>query len=219
MACIVYLMRVPRYNNLNYDDICRIQSFWSWRQEVRNKTQYAAATFEKWCGLSEKDLPSRDALLYYRQFFERPKIVSDDINGYKCGGIFEQVARLPKASQFLNWVMHNVIGTSEIPYEGTYEISKEQLEQLLEACNHARRYAIRCENTEIDSDGCWRSEYKVNAEVAKAILPILEKEGNMYFPYDYESTYGEQVVTAIKVINDILASTNFEKQAIYFRYG
>ena len=41
----------------------------------------------------------------------------------------------------------------------------------------------------------------------------------MYFPYDYESTYGEQVVTAIKVINDILASTNFEKQAIYFRYG
>lgn len=39
-------------------------------------------------------------------------------------------------------------------------------------------------DAEIDSDGCWRSEYKVNAEVAKAILPILEKEGNMYFPYD-----------------------------------
>ena len=131
----------------------------------------------------------------------------------------EEVARYPKASQFLNWLMKNVLNTSEIPYGGDeYEISKEQLENLFEACIRARRYGITYSRSAKFPDGFKIHKCKVNEEVVKSILPLYEKDGNRYFPYYYDEEYANQILEAIETLNAILSYTNFDRYKIMFAY-
>ncbi len=135
--------------------------------------------------------------------------------GYK----HEEVARFPKASQFLNWIMKNVLQTSEIPSGGDeYEISKEQLENLLEACIRTRRYGITYKRTRTHPSGNKEHLYMVNTEVAKNILPLYEKDGNLYFPSYYDIEYAQQIIDAIQSLNEILSTTNFDRHKIMFSY-
>ena len=220
MACIVYLIRAPRYEGISLEQIRLIESYLRWRKQCKIGSQYASSSFEEWGGHSLKELPPLEVIKYFKPFFDRKRIDDDDdINGYKCYGIFEQVARFPKASQFLNWIMRNVVRGDSIPFDGTYEVTREQLEQLLEACNQARRYGITYTQTIEHNDNYKEHVYEVNEPIARAFLPILEREGHLMFPYKYETLYAEQVITAIRVLNEILTTTNFETQTIYFSYG
>lgn len=133
-------------------------------------------------------------------------------------GEYGEVARFPKSSQFLNWFMKNAIQTSEIPKDGEYEITKDQLENLLEACIRTRRYGIVYHSTKVYNSGSKEHEYKVNEEVVKSILPLFEKDGHLYFPYFYESLYAQQVIEAIQTLNEILSTTNFDIHKIMFHY-
>lgn len=134
-------------------------------------------------------------------------------------GEYGEVVRFPKASQFLNWLMKNVLNTSEIPYGGDeYEISKDQLENLLEACIRTRRYGIVYHSTKVHKGGFEEHEYKVNEEVVRSILPLFEKDGHLYFPYFYESIYAQQVIEAIQTLNEIISTTNFDIHKIMFAY-
>lgn len=115
--------------------------------------------------------------------------------------------------------MRNALEDESIPFDGTYEVKREHLERLLEACNQARRYGITYKQTEDHKGGFKEHIYEVNEPVAKIFLPILERDGHLMFPYQYGTLYGEQVISAIRVLNEILATTNFEEQTIYFNYG
>ena len=220
MACIVYLIRAPRYEGISFEQIRLIESYLRWRNQCKIGSKYASSSFEEWGGHSLKELPPLEVIKYFKPFFDRKCIDNDDdINGYKCYGIFEQVARFPKASQFLNWIMRNVVRSESIPFDGTYEVTREQLEQLLEACNQVRRYGITYTHTIEHNDNYKEHVYEVNEPIARVFLPILERDSGLMFPYAYESLYGKQVISAIESLNTILASTNFEQQTIYFTYG
>lgn len=167
------------------------------------------------------ELPPLEVIKFFKPFFDRKRIDDeDDINGYKCYGIFEQVARFPKASQFLNWIMCNVMRSDQIPHaDATIEVTREQLEQLLEACNQVRRYGITCINANGHCEGFSQNTYAVNESIAKVFLPMRMFDGHLMFPYEYGEIYAEQVVAAIRSINEILATTDFDTQTIYFAYG
>ena len=213
MACIVCLIRAPRYKDVSIEQIRLIDSYFQWR----NYRNIKEISFEKWGGHSVSEVPPLEVLKYFKPFFNRERIESDDPSGYACYGIFERVARFVKATQFLNWMMRNVIRSNDIPFEGTYEVSREQLEQLLEACNRVRRYGINRiyigEADEMYDEGV----FEVNEAIARTFLPILDPGGCIMAPYEYDSIYAGQVICAIRVLNEILATTNFQKQAIYFK--
>ena len=216
MACVVELLRVPQYKKISFQQIQLINSFLQWEHECEKGSPYASSSFEKWCGHSMTELHSKKAVEFYRPFFYRKKVVNDD--EYQCYGIVEQVARIPKASQILNWIMTYVLHTNDIPYEGIYKITREQLEQLLEACNNVRRYGISLIRLPKSDVPDLVPIYDVNEAIARTFLPIRELDGNLMFPYKYGCLYADQVIHAIRVLNEILATTNFEEETIYFQY-
>lgn len=220
MACTVYLIRAPRYEGISLEQIRLIESYLTWRRQCEKGSQYAAESFEKWCGHSIKKLPSKEVIGYFEACYNYPKIgCRDEVEGYEGYGLFEELVRFTKASQFLNWFMQNVLRTKAIPFDKTYALTRKQLEQLLDACNQVRRYGITYIRTMEHKNGYKETVFEVDEPIARVFLPIMENEGELMFPYEYGSGYAEQVVYAIKALNELLASTNFETQTIYFRYG
>ena len=219
MSSIVYLLRSPRYANISLEEIRLIESYLQWRHNCKIGSEYASTTFEKWCGHSLKELPPMAAIKYFKPFFERERFDDeDDINGYKCYGIFEQVGRFSKASQFYGWILKNVLGGDNgAQHTSSLELTKDQVEDLLEACNHVRRYAISITDVDIHEGICRNCNYKVDEPTARKILPIMELGGELMFPYAYDSNYAKQVIAAIKVLNEIVLTTDFDTQAIYFQ--
>lgn len=217
MSSIVYLLRAPRYANLSIKEIRLIESYLQWRHNCKMGSQYASTTFEKWGGHSLKELPPMDAIKHFKPYFERERFDDeDDVEGYKCYGIFEQVGRFGKASQFYGWVLQHVLNDNkDTIHASSVEVSKDQLENLLDACNRVRRYAFKIIEADIHRKNC---KYEVNEAIACEILPIMEINGHLMFPYAYDANYAKQILSAIKVFNEILSTTDFEKQTIYFQW-
>lgn len=214
MASIVYLHRAPKYKGVTLKQLKLTEKYFRWEKEcIKNLPEMQL--FEKYCGHSISELPDKDTIEYLRPFYERKHIEEKgDFDTYICMGLFEQVARMPKASQFVYWIMRNVINTENIPFGETHELSKEHLENLLEACNRVRRYAITtrvCNNPSNYSKS--QEDYIVKKEIAHEILPIIS------FPWDYHSLYAFQIIRMIRILNDILSATNFETHTIYFTFS
>jgi hypothetical protein len=117
--------------------------------------------------------------------------------------IFDQLARIVKANHIFNWFINNVMcGCISQDY---YEVTKEQFESLLNVCN------------EVKSSFSYNNEkYVVSEDVAKKCLPIMEKRG-MFFGTDrYNEIYASQVIDVVNIVSDVLKTTDFEKETIYF---
>ena len=214
MAYRFCFIRVPKYKNISFRDIQLIERYLQWRKQKDNNTKSGQGTFQQWCGHSLEELPPVDAVEYYRAFFERKHTNNDDNHGYQCFGIFEQLARFSKASQIPKWFNDNSHITVWEKGE-YYEIDKETLENFLSACNNVRRHGLKF--VEYDLHG--ESIYTVDEDTVKNYLPILEgDDGTLSFPWEYGELYARQVIEAIQKINEILFTTNFEKESIYVNY-
>lgn len=215
MSHVIYLLRAPKCNGVAYKQIKLIELYLDWKHQCKKSSQHGSNTFESWCGNLIEELLEPEDIAFYKPFFERKHIETDDINGYRCCGIFEQMARFPQASQFLGWIMKNIIHTSSIPFEEVYEVSKETLEDWLETCNRTRRYGITCLGSAGALEMADEHQYAVNAAIAQTFLPILERESHPMSPFQYDTLYAEQIINAILALNDVLATTNFDHQTIY----
>lgn len=205
MALIMYLTRVPRYKNTTAKDIQLIESYFAWQNAKEMKSKYSCDTFEEWCGISDSELPDAHIIEYYKQFYTMKQMYVEGIGEEKTYSIFEQLARFVKTNQIFRWFIDNVI-EDDVDSEKYYEVSKEQLEKLLIACKK-----IMMSLTKIN-----RNEYTVNEDIAKQVLPLLEERGYFFGPDTYDETYISQINETISVINNILMTTNFENQIVYF---
>lgn len=188
MVIISYLYRTPRYENITLKDIELMAKYFDWQWHNEHKTRHSCDTFRKWCSHDESELPSKEVLDYFKQF-------SDNL--------IEEVARIPKTNQIDNWFIKNVMnGTVDKEY---HEVTKQQLEELLNEC---RIVLNGCEQT-------GHYEYIVNQEVAEKHLPIMEKW--FYGADEYCSIYAYQIAKAMEQIANILRTTDFEKQTIYYQ--
>ncbi len=211
MALIMYLTKAPRYKNIMTDeyeaipreDIELIEKYFNWgkaREEGKSKSN----TLQEWCGALENQLPHKYIVNYYREFFTEKTIYTEGIGEVKHYGIFDQVGRIVKANQIFNWFIKNVM--SNDVSNKYYEVTKDQLKNLLDVC-----IAIKNTITIIDDD-----EYKVNEEMAKAVLPLLKIQGYFFGTSSYGIVYAKQVLNTIDVITNILETTDFEKETVYF---
>lgn len=209
-----FFYRVPQYGDVAIDTIALMSSYFSWQKDIEQQTTYASSSFEKYCGHSETELPPSEVLEYYRPFWDR-RVENEDVCAYQCWGFFEQLFRMGKAYQIPFWIMRNVCHTDKLPSEQYIRFSRDQLEQLLFDCQIVRRYGISfVEKGEFD----WH-RYNVNAAVCDSVLPMMKYEGNYLAPYYYDSNYANEIVYLIRALNEILATTNFSKEAIYYRLG
>lgn len=211
MALIMYLTRAPRYKNIitdEYetiprDDIMLIEKYYNWKK-ARAEGKNSGDTLEEWYGVPESKLPHKYIVNYYRDFYTEKNQYVEYIGNTEVYSLFEQLARFVKANQIFNWFIKHVMN-DKVDNE-YYEVTKEQLESLLEACNRVK-------------DGftnVGENEYVIDEDVAKEFLPLMKDQGYFFGLDEYSSYYAVQVIATIDAINNILATTDFKKQTIYF---
>lgn len=216
MALIMYLTKAPKYQNIMTDeyetiprkDIELIDEYFTWKM-VRSEGGNAGNSLMEWCGVPQSELPHKYVINYYNEFFTLKSFYEEYVGQTKEYTIFDQLARLVKANQIFNWFIKNVM--NDKPDAEYHEIAREQLVELLDACINVRNGFTLIEHDEDDGD-----TYAVNEEIAKAFLPIMEEQGYFFGTKQYDANYARHIVEMIDILENILNTTDFEKETVYF---
>jgi hypothetical protein len=135
--------------------------------------------------------------------------------------IFEEVGYWRKANAIHKWFVDNV--QNEVDDCGYYEVSKEQLEELLDICIKVRDGSKIVkgwiQNGETYKDGKWlpcmeEGEYIENPEVAEELLPT---QGGFFFgSTSYDQWYMEDITDTIDILTKVLETTDFDREIISY---
>ena len=198
MALIMYFTRAPRYEGVDAEDIKLIESYLNWQREIAIGSKYASKTFEQWCGHSETELPDKNIIDYYKSNFDTHI------------GLFEELAKLVKQNHIFNWVVQNI--THGKLDNSHYELTESQLNKLLEACEKVEDGFTPIGINQYTHE----NEYEVDSSIAKEILPLMEKKGYFFGLSTYNNSYAQAVINTAEIIRNILDTTDFDKQTVYF---
>ena len=216
MALIMYLTKAPRYQNIDTDeyetiprkDIELIDKYFTW-QMVRSEGGNAGNTLMGWCGVPQSELPHKYIVNYYNDFFTLKEFYEEYIGKTKEYTIFEQLARIVKANQIFNWFINNVMnGVPDIEH---HEVTKDHLVDLLNVCKNVRNGFTIIDHDEDDGD-----TYSVDKGIAQDLLPIMEQQGYFFGTKDYDNNYAQHMVEMIDILENILNTTDFNKETVYF---
>lgn len=104
-----------------------------------------------------------------------------------------------------------------------YEVSKEKLIELQNLCKEVIEKSIlkdgKISNGQTLKNGEWEDileegKYIENKEVAEKLLPTTR--GCFFGSTDYDEYYIEDLENTIKIIDDVLKETDFEKEYILY---
>lgn len=203
MGLDMYLTRMAKVEGLTMQQMIDIQKYLDWRDN-EDARKY---TLKEWCGVDPKKLQSKKLIHYYEDNYNHTP--SEDVGYWR------------KANQIHNWFVINVQGGEDDC--GCYEVSREQLEDLLECCRIVKRECNLIDGkvkvSEYYQDGKWHVEYddgKVldNVDIAKEYLPTV---GGFFFgDTNYDEWYMKDIDDTIQIIENVLQTTDFEKQMILY---
>lgn len=114
---------------------------------------------------------------------------------YSWESIFEDVGYWRKANAIHRWFVDNV--QNGVDNCADYEVSKEQLEDLLEICIEIR------DGSKIE-----------NPEVAEKLLPT--QDGFFFGSTNYDQWYMEYVVNTIDILTKVLETTDFDREMVVY---
>ena len=217
MGLDMYLTKMPRYKNATPKDVVIVENFLDY---IRNQLEGNHCTFHEWCHtkLSEVNL---EFVEFYSKYYTGKYSPWDTEKKYPWYRIDEQVGYWRKANQIHNWIVNNV--QDGVDDCGTYEVTKDKLEELLEVCEYVKKIAIledgKVTNGATLENGKWVDNYVdgkviVNQGVIKALLPTTS--GFFFGHTDYDDYYMEDVDNTIEILEKVLSETDFEKEMISY---
>ena len=220
MGLDMYLERMPRYRNLTANDVMSIDGYFSWIDAKAEGSSYADCTLKEWCGASIDNI-SEEAIKFYEQYRTVKYPYWDTECKYGHNQIYESVGYWRKANAIHKWFVENVQDDNDDC--GYYEVSKEQLEELLEICNTIKS-KIKMEhnyvkNGETFENGMWcpiveEGDIVVNPEVAEELLPT--QSGFFFGSTDYDQYYMRDIENTIEILTKALQETDFDRQMIVY---
>ena len=210
----MYLNRMPRYKNTTAKEVNAIEGYLDWLKEKKEGSEYANCTLKEWCSVDESELPSKDVIEFYKPFYST--------NKYGYGHIMEEVGYWRKANQIHNFFVENVQdGEDDCSYHN--ECTKEILEDLLDKCYKVLTGSImmigQVKNGQQYVDGEWADcmepgKVIINPEVAEELLPSCR--GFFFGSTEYDEYYMQDIEDTIKIIKNVLATTDFETQMLAY---
>ena len=135
--------------------------------------------------------------------------------------IFEEVGYWRKANAIHKWFVENV--QNDVDDCGYYEVSKENLEELLDIC---KTIQSKCKmekgyikNGETLNGGVWcpimeEGEYIANPEIAEELLPTTS--GFFFGSTNYDQWYMEDIIKTIDILTKALETTDFDREMIAY---
>ena len=199
-----YLNRMPRYKNTTAKEVNAIEGYLDWLKAKKEGSEYANCTLKEWCGVDESELPSKDVIEYYKQFYIHRYSAWDTDHKYGYDRIMEQVGYWRKANQIHAFFVENVQdGEDDCSYHN--ECTKEILEDLLDRCYNVHGKWVDCMEP---------GKVIINPEVAEELLPSC---GGFFFgSTSYDEWYMQDIENTIKIIKNVLATTDFETQMLAY---
>ena len=127
MGLDMYLNKMPRYKDVTASQVSAIENYFDYEEAKKAGNEYANCTFKEWCDYDESDLPDKETIDWFRQFYITRYYTWDDEHKYPHSRIIEQVGYWRKANQIHNWFVENVQdGEDDCCYHN--EVTKEYLE-------------------------------------------------------------------------------------------
>ena len=217
-----YLYRMPRYKNTTASEVSAIENYLDWLKAKKEESKYANCTLKEWCGVDESELPSKDVIEYYKPFYKKRYSTWDTEHKYGHNSIMEQVGYWRKSNQIHRWFVENVQdGEDDCQYHN--ECTNEILEELLDTCKTVLESCTmtygKVKNGERLVNGKWEPIYEegkivIDSSVAEELLPSCS--GFFFGGTSYDQWYVDDIAETIKIIEEVLATTDFKTQMIAY---
>lgn len=141
---------------------------------------------------------------------------------HRWESFFAEAGYWRKANAIHRWFVENV--QNDVDDCRYYEVSKEQLEALLEICNEVLENCNLVDGRisngyTFDANGkkikqYIEGKYIEDPSVADELLPTTE--GFFFGSTDYDEYYIEYIRHTVDIIKDVLASTDFDREMIVY---
>ena len=197
---------MPRYKGATVHDVYAIEQYLDWQRIKAEGNEYANCnTMKEWCGIDDSQLPNKEVIDYYKQFYTKRYSDWDTEHKYGWYSIMKQVGYLRKANEIHNWFVENVQdGEDDCDYHN--ECTRGILEDLLHTC---KIVLDSCATTYRDG------QVVIDSSVAEELLPRCR---GFFFGRDgYDAYYVNDIVDTIKILEEVLATTDFETQMVFYR--
>lgn len=222
MGLDMYLNKMPRYKNATASDVSAIENYFEWKKAKEQGSKYANCSLEKWCGVKFSELPSTQYRFFYKKFFTLKYSHWDTEHKHGYYRIIDNVGYWRKANHIHNWFVANV-QDNEDDCDYHNEVTKENLEELLQICNtvlnSCELVEAQVQNGETYKDGEWipimEDGYLVkDPTIAEELLPT--QSGFFFGDTSYDKWYVEDIKETIQIIENVLKTTDFSKEMIYY---
>ena len=215
MGLDMYLYRMPRYKDTTVKEVLLIEN---WFDYLDRGKKYS---FKDWSGYHESELPSKEVIDFYKPFYCVSYSAWDTKKQFPYS-ITEEVGYWRKANQIHNWFVENVQnGVDDCDF---YECTEEDLDKLLEICMTVKNGITMVPGkihagTTYHNNGTVTENYEdgmviENTSIAEELLPTCT--GFFFGGTVYDECYMEDIDYTIKLLQNVLATTDFEKEMICY---
>ena len=212
MGLDMMLFKVKRVKGLTLKQILTTAEYIEYMDNPKSNN----CTFKEWCGCDEKDV-DKSKMGQIKELFHEEKIGND----FSYQTILDEVAYWRKANAIHGWFVDHV--QNGVDDCGDYEVTKEQLEELLETTNKvldaSELVSDQVYNGETYGDDGWKTNYiegKVikDPKVAMELLPT--QRGFFFGGTDYDQWYHGDLLSTKEQLEKILKETDFENEIVYY---
>lgn len=188
MGLDMYLSKAKRINGATAREIAAVSNYYDW---LLRPSKYSNSSMYRWCGINKSEV-NMSVADDYRKEYHTVYCAWDTEKKYGWLGIFDGIGYWRKANAIHEWFVKNVQGGKDDC--GIYEVTKEQLAELLEVC-----VAVKNDFSE---------------STATRLLPTMS--GFFFGSTEYDEYYWEQISYTISLLEKIINETDFNNEMIVY---
>ena len=217
MGLDMYLEKAKRIGNVTPTQLRNVNEYFEYLERSAEHRKY---TMKEWCGIDIKDVDMSLVEEYSKEYIHR-YASWDTEKKYGWKTIFQMITSWRKANHIHKWFVDNVQDGNDDC--GRYEVTKEQLEVLLWTCKAVLAGSTlvkgKIKNGEFYKGGMCQvvyedGEYIEDPTVARRLLPT--QDGFFFGGTEYDQWYYEDVKHTVEVIENVLATTDFEHEIVMY---
>lgn len=217
MGLDMYLDKAKRVGNITTKELRAIENYFDY---LERPEKYKDCSLKEWCGVDIEEVNMSLVEAYNDEWIHRYSSWDTEKKyGYKT--IFESLTSWRKANHIHNWFVENV--QDGVDDCGRYEVTKEQLEELLYICHKviagSKLVKGPIVNGQTYKNGQWENcyidgEYIEDPTVAKELLPTTS--GFFFGGTEYDQWYYADLKDTVAAIEKVLATTDFEHEIVMY---